>query len=110
MDPDAPVRFAVDLFDVAESNITPGSGAALEALGKAPPVAPGATGSPAIGSPVSDATPRPPARDELWGPILLLALALLCLEWAIYQRDALARFRRALAARLSAGRAIRRGD
>ncbi len=33
VDPNAPVRFAVDLFDLGESSIAPGSPAAIEALG-----------------------------------------------------------------------------
>ncbi|MCI0583125.1 MAG: BatA and WFA domain-containing protein, partial [Chloroflexi bacterium] len=33
LDPDAPKRFAVDLFDPAESNIAPGSAAEIEGLG-----------------------------------------------------------------------------
>ena len=39
------------------------------------------------------------ARDELWIPIVLLVLIALCVEWAIYQRDAVVRLRRGLAAR-----------
>ena len=42
VDPNAPARFAVDLFDVDESTIAPGSAAAIEALG----VGPGASASP----------------------------------------------------------------
>ena len=34
---------------------------------------------------------RPPARDELWVPIVLLALVVLIVEWAVYERDALVR-------------------
>ena len=58
VDPNAPIRFAVDLFDVSESSITPGSVAALEKLGRAAP-GPGAPAppDPAVAS-------RPPARDE----------------------------------------------
>jgi hypothetical protein len=91
------MRFAVDLFDVDESTIAPGSAAAIEALGKTPP-----------GSPIPSATPgdaaavasRPTARDELWIPIVLLVLVALCVEWAVYQRDALVRLRRGLTARI----------
>ena len=73
-DPTAPVRFAVDLFDVDESTIAPGSAAALEELGRAasprpPPRRPGASSVP---SPA--AADRPTARDELWVPIVLLVL------------------------------------
>ena len=90
VDPYAPVRFAVDLFDVNESTIAPGSAAALERLGTAPGAspAPGAgTGAPAT------------TRDELWIPILLLVLVALCVEWAVYHRDAVIRLRRSLGAR-----------
>jgi hypothetical protein len=93
VDPNAPVRFAVDLFDVNESTIAPGSAASIEALGRAPSASsPSTTGS--------APTARPTARDELWIPIVLVVLATLCIEWAIYQRDAVVRLRRGLAARL----------
>jgi hypothetical protein len=102
VDPNAPLRFAVDLFDVGESTIAPGSAAAIEALGRAPGASPGAGGG-------GSATPldRPAARDELWVPLLLIVLAALMVEWAVYERDALARFRRSLAARLAGLRARR---
>jgi hypothetical protein len=85
VDPNAPIRFAVDLFDVGESTITPGSAAALEKLGRAAP-APGASADPdpAVAT-------RPPARDELWFPIVLLVLLGLCVEWALYHRDVVTR-------------------
>ncbi len=95
-DPRAPVRFAVNLFDVGESTIAPGSGTALEALGTGSGAAAGSGGQ-ATG----DAGTRPPARDELWTVILVIALALLLVEYGVYQRDAVARGRRALAARLA---------
>ena len=76
--------FAVDLFDEGESNITPGNGSALEALG-APPADPTA--------------PAAASRDELWFPLALLALLILLVEWAVYERDGLVRIRRALAER-----------
>ncbi len=96
--PAAPIRFAVDLFDVAESNIAPGSAAALTALGdgtdpSASPAPSGAAGS----APPPD---RPPARDELWVPIVLLVLVALSVEWAVYQRDALTLLWRRLGTRL----------
>jgi hypothetical protein len=95
-DPNAPVRFAVDLFDVDESTIAPGSAAAIEALG----VAPGASASPGIqNGQATPSTARPTARDELWVPIVLLVLVALCVEWAVYHRDALIRMRRGLGAR-----------
>ncbi len=86
VDPGAPVRFAVDLLDVDESTIAPGDAAAIAALGGP--------------SNTAAAAERPPARDEMWIPILLAVLALLLLEWMVYERDALARLRRSLAGRL----------
>jgi hypothetical protein len=87
VDPTVPVRFAVDLFDIGESSIAPGSAAAIEALG---------TGAP--GGPLP--TDRPATRNELWVPLLLAVLTLLLVEWAVYERDALARLRRGLTGRL----------
>ena len=96
VDPNAPVRFAVALFDVDESTIAPGSAAAIEALG----VGPGPSASPGPGTAQgAPATTRPTARDELWVPIVLLVLLALCVEWAVYHRDALTRLRRGLGAR-----------
>ncbi len=96
-DPLAPARFAVDLFDVDESTIAPGSAATIEALGTtaAASPAPGSSGT-AGGA----ATERPTTRDELWVPIVLIVLVVLCVEWALYHRDGFIRARRALAARL----------
>jgi hypothetical protein len=99
----AVMRFAVDLFDVDESTITPGSGAGLEALGTA--AGTGADGSPAPSGAADPAAARPAARDELWIPLLIVVLALLCIEWAVYERDSLSRGRRALVARLGRERA-----
>ena len=98
VDPYAPVRFTVDLFDVNESTIAPGSAANIEALGVMPsasPVPGTTTGTPA--------TDRPTTRDELWVPIVLLVLLALCVEWAVYHRDALLRLRHWLGARLGRG-------
>jgi len=89
------VRFAVDLFDVDESTIAPGSAAAIEALGEAP------TASPAPGSGGGPVTERPTARDELWVPIVLIVLVALCVEWALYHRDGVVRLQRALRTRFS---------
>jgi hypothetical protein len=101
-DPAAPIRFAVDLFDVAESDIAPRSPEALTALGRATPSpAPGATGAPDTRA--ADARPR--ARDELWVPIVLVVMAGLLVEWGVYQRDALTRGWRSLRSR-----AARPGD
>lgn len=117
VDPNAPVRFAVDLFSVEESTITPGSAAAIVATGSSarPSTDPGASASPATsaspGASVGPATgagpiaPRAPARDELWGPLLLAVLGLLLVEWAVYERDGLVRIRRAIGARLPRRRA-----
>jgi hypothetical protein len=99
---EAVVRFAVDLFDVDESTITPGSGAGLEALGSTAigggPTNP--SGSPAPAGTTNPVPTRPAARDELWIPLLVIVLVLLCIEWAVYERDSLSRGRRALLARL----------
>jgi hypothetical protein len=70
-------RFAVDLFDPAESNIAPGDGARLAALG----------GPPASGGEVGV------ARDEWWVPVVLAILVLLLLEWLVYERDGARRIR-----------------
>ena len=100
-DPLAPVRFVVALFDVNESTIAPGSPATITSLGGPGPGASPAPG--ASGTPGDPATQRPTARDELWVPIVLLILAVLCIEWALFHRDGLVRARRALADRLSRG-------
>jgi hypothetical protein len=86
VDPSAPVQFAVDLFDVGESTIAPGSAAVLERLGSV--AAGGGAGGGGDG--------RPPARDNLWIPLAALALAFLAVEAAVFQRDALVRIRRRL--------------
>jgi Ca-activated chloride channel homolog len=96
-DPLAPVSFAVDLFDVNESTIAPGSAAAIEALGTTAGASPAPDAS---GTPAAAATERPTTRDELWVPLVLLVLAVLSVEWALYHRDGLIRIRRALATRL----------
>jgi len=100
-DPGAPVRFAVDLLDVNESTIAPGDAAKLTALGR-PAASPG-TGAGA------GAAERPNARDELWIPIVLVALLILTAEWLVYERDTLARLRRALAARFGRARPASKG-
>jgi Ca-activated chloride channel family protein len=101
VDPNAPVRFAVDLFDVDESTIAPGSAAAIEAVGvvAGPSGAPGASATPGNGTVGVTTDPRPTTRDELWVPIVLLVLLGLCIEWAVYHRDALIRLRRGFGAR-----------
>jgi hypothetical protein len=95
-DPDAPIRFAVDLFDIGESAIAPGSAAALEKLGTV--AGAGASAGPGAGGvPVVE---RPPARDELWVPLVLAVLVGLCVEWALYHRDVVTRGWRALTSRV----------
>jgi Ca-activated chloride channel homolog len=98
-DPDAPAQFAVDLLDVDESRIAPGDAAALTSLG-APVASPG-TGTGTATPPAE----RPNARDELWIPIVLIALLVLTAEWLVYERDTLARLRRSIAARLGRSKA-----
>jgi hypothetical protein len=100
VDPNAPIRFAVDLFDVDESAIGPGSVAALERLGRAA-ASPGASAAPGAADPTAG---RPNARDELWIPVELLVLVVLCIEWSLYHRDAVLRGWRALNGR------VRRAD
>jgi Ca-activated chloride channel family protein len=95
-DPFAPVRFAVDLFDVDESTIAPGAAAAIEALGTTVVASP----APGGGTSGPGATERPTTRDELWVPIVLLVLVVLCVEWGLYHRDGLIRIRRSLTGRL----------
>jgi Ca-activated chloride channel homolog len=97
VDPKAPIRFAVDLFDVDESAIAPGPERVLQDLGRARP-APGASGAPS--GAVDPATARPNARDELWVPIVLLVLVALCVEWSLYHRDGLQRAWRSLLGRI----------
>src|SRR5262249_44802010 len=48
-----PVRFAVDLFDIGESTIAPGSVAAIEGLGSTPAASP----APGSGEPPAEARP-----------------------------------------------------
>jgi hypothetical protein len=101
-DPAAPIRFAVDLFDVSESAIAPGANRIVEDLGRAraaagASAAPGASGGTAAGD---AATSRPNARDELWIPIVLIVLVGLCIEWSLYHRDAVLRAWRGLTGRI----------
>ena len=95
-DEDTPSSFVVAMFDVRESTITPGDGRGLVELGAASGEQPGTTPGTAGGQAVE----RPTTRDELWIPILLIVLVGLCIEWAVYHRDALARIRRGFATRL----------
>ena len=67
--------FAVNLFDVEESNITVGNGARLTALG----------------SPAKAERPPGTARDEWWVPLAVVVLALLMIEWLVYERDGVRR-------------------
>jgi Ca-activated chloride channel homolog len=106
-DPGAPVRFAVDLLDVDESRIAPGDVAQILALGAATasPAATPAAG--AVDGSGAGATERPNARDEIWIPIVLVALLVLTVEWLVYERDTLARLRRSASTRLRGDRAGR---
>lgn len=119
-DPGAPVQFAVDLFDPAESNIAPGSAASIAALGGGVIGSPDSSGS---GAPTSSVAPspsasggagsaagsgdadRPAARDELWIPIVLLVLIVLMAEWLVYQRDSATRLWRGFRSRLRVSQA-----
>lgn len=93
-DPSDVSLFAVNLFDAEESNITPGNGQRLAALG--------GSGSGQSASAVGA------ARDEWWIPLALIALVVLMAEWLVYERDGarrlVASLRRSLAAAMPAGR------
>jgi Ca-activated chloride channel homolog len=101
-DPGGPTKFAVALLDVDESRIAPGDATKLQALGGAQGAAGSAAPGASAGTGPAPAT-RPAARDEIWIPIVLVVLALLTLEWLVYERDTLARLRRSMAARLRGG-------
>ncbi|HUQ42789.1 MAG TPA: VWA domain-containing protein [Candidatus Limnocylindria bacterium] len=122
VNPNAPVRFAVDLFDPSESNIAPGSAADLVALGRQPgasgapaslAASPGATDEPGAsgvaggGTGAGAAEERAVARDELWVLVVLVVLVFLVAEWLVYHRDAVTRlwrsFRRGTAGGQAAG-------
>jgi Ca-activated chloride channel family protein len=114
VDPNAPVRFAVDLFDTNESDIAPGSPASITALGRQPGASASPGASAALASPAASATPassaasasgiaggatadeRSAARDELWVVIVLVVLVVLLAEWLVYHRDAVTRLWRGL--------------
>jgi hypothetical protein len=119
--PNLPIHFAVDLFDPAESDIAPGSPSAIAALGPQPGEsgAPASSGSPAPSGPsatpqpgVATVTPEPrrPARDELWIPIVLIALVVLTVEWLVYHRDAVIRLWRSLRHRDATGQPTGRSE
>jgi len=69
---DQPLLFAVDLFSADESNIRPGDGARIAALG--------AAASPDQAAPGT-------ARDEFWPLLCALTLLFLLIEWLVYERD-----------------------
>ena len=100
VDPFAPVRFAVDLFDVDESTIAPGSAADDR----------GARGDGGASRRLQrgrrrPATERPTdAATSCGSRSCCIVLVALCVEWALYHRDGLIRIRRSLAARLGRGR------
>ncbi|CAN5676180.1 BatA and WFA domain-containing protein [soil metagenome] len=91
---DEPTYFAVDLFSPEESNISAGDGARLVALGAAT-------------SP--DAPPAGVAHDEWWPLLVLAALALLLVEWLVYERDGARRIAAAVRRRIGGLRPWRRG-
>ncbi|HTK44902.1 MAG TPA: VWA domain-containing protein [Patescibacteria group bacterium] len=110
-DPNAPVRFAVDLFDPSESDIAPGSPTSITLLGRqsGAPATPGASAgaSPAASPTPSASAPaggagggitqeRPAARDELWDVVVLVVIGVLLVEWLVYHRDAVTRLWRGL--------------
>ena len=107
IDPNAPVQFAVDLFDPDESDIAPGSPSSIVALGRAPDAS-GSPGASAVASPAASPAPgsspatgvgaadrAPVSRDELWVVIVLVVLVVLLAEWLVYHRDAVTRLWRA---------------
>ena len=110
VDPNAPVRFAVDLFDTDESDIAPGSPASITSLGRAsgapataapssgPSAAPSAAPGPSVAG-GGTAGQAPAARDELWVGVVLVVLAVLLVEWLVYHRDAVTRLWRGLRSR-----------
>jgi hypothetical protein len=69
---DEPLLFAVDLFSANESDIRPGDGERLAALGTDAPVDPAEVGT---------------ARDEFWPLLAALTLLFLVIEWLVYERD-----------------------
>lgn len=86
---DEPFVFAVDLFAPDESNIAPGDGARITALGADEAPADAEAGV---------------ARDEFWPLLVALVLGFLLVEWAVYERDGarrlFGRFRGLMPARL----------
>ncbi|MEP7379412.1 MAG: BatA and WFA domain-containing protein [Chloroflexota bacterium] len=69
---DEPLLFAVDMFSNDESNLRPGDGERLVALGTAAPPDQAAAGT---------------ARDEFWPLLATLTLLFLIIEWLVYERD-----------------------
>jgi hypothetical protein len=78
---DEPLRFAVDMFSSDESNIRPGDGTRLAALGAAADPSQEAPGT---------------ARDEFWPLLAALTLLFLIIEWLVYERDGARRILRSL--------------
>ena len=96
-DPLAPVHFAVDLFDVDEIDHR----ARIRRIHRGPRHDAGRrTGARRKWRARTGRDRRPTTRDELWVPLVLFVLGVLCLEWALYHRDAVLRIRRALGTRL----------
>ena len=90
---DASTLFAVDLFSKEESNIAAGDGERLAAIGGTPQPAGAAPGV---------------ARDEWWPLLVAGVLALLLLEWGVYERDGVRRLSNGVRGML-AGLRLRRG-
>jgi Ca-activated chloride channel homolog len=67
-----PLLFAVDLFSHEESNIRPGDGARLVALGS---------------DPDPEQVEAGLARDDFWPLLALAVLGFLLVEWLVYERD-----------------------
>jgi Ca-activated chloride channel homolog len=85
---DEPLLFAVDLFSPGESNIRPGDGARIVALGSREPTQPSEAGV---------------ARDEFWPLLALLVLAFLVAEWLVYERDGARRIAATIRSALPSG-------
>ncbi len=99
----APLRFAVDLFDLDESAIAPGDPRTLEQLGAASPSGGASSATGRGGAPVE----RLAAHDEIWIPIVFLIIVLLTVEWVLFHRDTVLRGWRAVRARPGTSREAR---
>jgi len=75
---------AVNLFSADESDVAPGDGQRIAEMGRLPS---------------DDDRPGQPARTEWWWPLVVLALALLAVEWLIFHRPTRQRLVRAMGRR-----------